>query len=76
MKRLFFEEKTGRYTTTLAEAKRTALQKRSSPYIYRVWMDGDNVVGKALIYAYGESVSTIRHADKSIARHINKDENQ
>ena len=49
MKRLFFEEKTGRYTTTLAEAKRAALQKRSSPYIYRVWMDGDNVVGKALI---------------------------
>ena len=55
MKRLFFEEKTGRYTKTLAEEKRAALQKRSSPYIYRVWMDGDNVVGKALIYAYGES---------------------
>lgn len=66
MKRLFFEEKTGRYTTTLAEAKRAALQKRSSPYIYRVWIDGDKVVGKALIYAYGESVSTIRHADAYI----------
>lgn len=74
MKRLFYEEKTGRYTTTIAAAKHFALQKRESPYICRVWLDGDTVVGKALVYAYGESVSTIRRADEFISRKLKRRE--
>lgn len=73
MKKCFFEQNTGWYTETLAAAKGHALQKRLSPYIYRVWMDGDKVIGKALIYAYGESVSTIKNADAYIARQIKEE---
>lgn len=70
MKKLFYEKNTGRYTETLAAAKGYALQKRMSPKVYRIWMDGDRVIGKALIYAYGESVATIKNADICIARRI------
>ena len=73
MKKLFFEQNTGIYAETLATAKGYALQKRKSPYVYRIWMDGDKVIGKALIYAYGESVSTIKNADAYIARQIKED---
>ena len=75
MKKMFFEKNTGRYTETLAAAKGYALQKRLSPkvYRYRIWMDGDRVIGEALIYAYGESVSTIKNADAYIARQIKEE---
>ena len=45
MKKLFYEKNTGRYTDTLAAAKGYALQKRLSPKVYRIWMDGDRVIG-------------------------------
>ena len=70
MKKLFYEKNTGRYTDTLAAAKGYALQKRLSLKVYRIWMDGDRVIGEALIYAYGESVSTIKNADAYIAIQI------
>ena len=70
MKKCFYEDNTGRYAETLAAAKGYALQKRMSPKVYRIWMDGDRVIGKALIYAYGESVSTIKNADAYIAKQI------
>lgn len=70
MKKMFFEKNTGRYTETLAAAKGYALQKRLSPKVYRIWMDGDRIIGEALIYAYGESVSTIKNADAYIAKQI------
>ena len=73
MKKCFFEESTGRYTETLAAAKGHALQKRMSPKVYRIWKNGDKVIGKALIYAYGESVATIKKADACIAKPIEED---
>lgn len=66
MEKMFYEERTGRYTKTLAAAK----AQDKFPYVYRVWMDGDTVIGKAVVYAYGDSVSTIKGADDYIAEHI------
>lgn len=69
MEKMFFEENSGKYAKTLAAAK--TLDK--FPYVYRVWMDGDTVIGKAVVYAYGDTCSTIKMADDYIAKHI-KDE--
>ena len=70
MKKMFLEEKTGEYTAAISTAKGIALQKRKSPYIYRVWLDGDKIVGKVLVYAYGESQCTIKRADEIIAEKL------
>lgn len=69
MEKMFFEENSGKYAKTLAAAK--TLDK--FPYVSRVWMDGDTVIGKAVVYAYGDTCSTIKTADDYIAKHI-KDE--
>lgn len=74
MEKLFYEENTGKYAKTLSAAKGMALQKRERPYIYRVWMDKGEIMGKSLIYAYGESVSTIKNADEYIGRKLNSNE--
>lgn len=70
MKKMFFEENTGEYTAALYTAKAIALQKRKNPYISRVWLDEDKIVGKVLVYAYGEMQCTIKMADELIARKL------
>lgn len=67
MKKMFLEENTGEYTATISAAKRIALQKRKNPYISRVWLDGDKVIGRVVVYAYGEMQCTIKMADEVIA---------
>ncbi len=64
---MFLEENTGEYTAAISTAKGIALQKRKSPYISRVWLDGNKIVGKVVVYAYGETQCTIKLADKLIA---------
>ena len=72
MKKMFLEENTGEYTATVSAAKRIALQKRKSPYISRVWLDGDKIIGRVVVYAYGEMQSTIKMADEVIAVKLKK----
>lgn len=76
MEKLFYEKRTGKYAKTLSAAKGMALQKRESPYIYRVWRNNGEVVGKSLIYAYGEQICTIMAADRHIAKLISDDEDR
>lgn len=72
MEKKFYEEKTGAYTLSIEAAKRVALKKGIKyPYIYRVWMDNDKILGKSLLLAYGDRVSTIKQADEEIAAKCN-----
>ena len=70
MKKMFLEAKTGQYTAAMSTSKMIALHRGQNPYIYRVWLEGEKAIGKALIYAYGESVSTIKNADAYIERSL------
>lgn len=72
MKKMFLEEKTGEYTAALSVAKLIAIQKRKSPYISRVWLDGDKIVGRVVVYAYGETQCTIKRADELIVEKLKK----
>ena len=67
MKKMFLEENTGEYTATISAAKRIALQKRKNPYISRVWLDGDKIIGRAMVYAFGKMICKIKTADAVIA---------
>lgn len=69
MEKMFFENNSAKYAKTLAAAKTLS----NFPYIYRVWKVGDKVIGKAVIYAYGETYSTIKMADDYIAKDIKKE---
>lgn len=69
MEKMFFEKNSAKYAKTLAAAK--TLHK--FPYVYRIWMAGDRVIGKAVIHAYGETYSTIKMADDYIAKNIKKE---
>lgn len=63
----FFEEKTGGMFDTLAAAKKAC----KWPYVWRVWLQEGKIVGKCVLYAYGESFCTIKGADEEIARKLN-----
>lgn len=67
IQRKFFEEKTGGMFDTLAAAKKAC----KWPYVCRVWLQDGKIVGKCLLYAYGESVGTIKGADEAIDRKLN-----
>lgn len=64
--RKFFEEKTGGMFDTLAAAKKAC----KYPYVYRVWLLDGKIVGKCVLYAYGESFCTIKGADEAIERKL------
>ena len=67
IQRKFFEEKTGGMFDTLAAAKKAC----KWPYVQRVWLQEGKIVGKCVLYAYGESFCTIKGADEEIARKLN-----
>lgn len=67
MEKLFYEERTGKYYRTLKAAKAVA----KSAYVSRVWKEGDRLLGKELIFAYGEQLGAIKSADRNIERKLN-----
>ena len=73
VEKMFYEENTGTFHRSIAAAKRCAEAKGSNPYVYRVWLTGSpaHIIGKDLVFAYGESVNTVRNADKYIAANVN-----
>lgn len=68
IQRKFFEEKTGGMFDTLAAAKKAC----KWPYVQRVWLQDGKIIGKCVLFAYGESFGTIKAADEEIARDLSK----
>lgn len=65
LEKLFYEEKTNSYYKTLSGAK----SARKDAYVYRVWISR-NLLKKHPIFAYGESLCSIKEADKQILKSI------
>lgn len=66
IEKLYLEERSGRLVKSLKEAKTCHV----SPYVYRIWIRGNRIIGKELVLAYGTSVCSIRQADAYIAKRI------
>lgn len=64
----FYNEKTERTHRTLLSAKKSS----KNPYVFRVWLQDGNILDKELIYAYGQSVTTIKRADEEIYKRLIK----
>lgn len=63
----FYNKKTGQYYNSLKEAKSSS----KFPYVYRTWLDDEgNLIDMEILYAYGDSVCTIRIADQIIEKRI------
>lgn len=63
MTKVFIEERTGKVYMTLAAAKKSSPGAR----VYRVWLDDNSkVLGRILVWAFGEAVCKIRIADAVI----------
>lgn len=60
--RCFYEERSNTCHKTIASAKRAD----KFPYVSRVWIYGEKVLGKETVFAYGESVGTIKGVDRFI----------
>lgn len=65
LEQLFFEEHTNSYHYTLTNAKSV----HKNAYVYRVWRS-HNLLKKHPIFAYGESLCSIKEADKQILKSI------
>lgn len=65
----FYESKSETYHKTLVSAKAIGV---SSPYVCRVWLKDGKVAGSELVYAYGESICSIKNADKYIEEKIHR----
>lgn len=65
LEKLFYEENTNSYYKTLTGAKNA--HKRA--YVYRIWRS-HNLLKKHPIFAYGESLCSIKDADKQILKSI------
>lgn len=72
MEKLFYEKYTGKHYSTLKAAKEAARNIKEYPYVSRVWVDKGKLLGICLVYAYGESVCTIKDADTHIRRKLNR----
>ena len=64
----FLNERTGKTSRTLSHAKKSS----KSPYVYRVWLKDGKILDKELLYAYGESLRTIKSADEEIYNRLIK----
>lgn len=62
----FLNEKNGRMYSSL----KTAKESTKSPYISRVWIKDEKIIGKQVVFAYGEGCCTVRRADEIIAEKI------
>lgn len=65
LEQLFYEEHTNSYYKTLTRAK----SAHKNAYVYRVWIS-HNLLKKHPIFAYGESICSIKEADKQILKSI------
>ena len=65
LEQLFCEEHTNSYYKTLTRAKCA----HKNAYVYRVWRS-HNLLKKHPIFAYGESLCSIKEADKQILKSI------
>nr|DAV42255.1 MAG TPA: hypothetical protein [Caudoviricetes sp.] len=64
----FYNEKTESTYRTLSSAKKSS----KNPYVYRAWLQNGKILDKELIYAYGQSVTTIKRADECIYNRLIK----
>lgn len=64
----FLNERTGKTYRTLSHAKKSS----KAPYVYRVWLKDGKILDKELLYAYGESLRTIKSADEEIYNRLIK----
>jgi hypothetical protein len=64
----FYNEKTEKTYRSLSHAKKSS----KNPYVYRTWLQNGNILDKELIYAYGQSVATIKRADEIIYKRLIK----
>lgn len=63
---MFFEERTKTYHHTLCEAKKA----HRFPYVSRVWLKNQTIIGMVTVYAYGSSCWPVKMADERIAAKI------
>lgn len=68
----FFEEKTCTFHKTLKAAKSITCKDGSYPYVVRCWKKDGIVVGKHVVYAYGETFCTVKSADEYIMGKIGR----
>ena len=64
----FYNEKTEKTYRSLSHAKKSS----KTPYVYRAWIQNGKILDKELIYAYGQSVATIKRADEEIYKRLIK----
>lgn len=64
----FYNEKTEKTYRRLLHAKKSS----KNPYVYRAWMQDGKILDKEAIYAYGQSVATIKRADEKIYKRLIK----
>lgn len=64
----FYNERTEKTYRSLSDAKKSS----KNPYVYRAWLQNGEILDKELIYAYGESVATIKKVDEIIYNRLIK----
>ena len=64
----FRENHTGRVFDTLKAAKKAC----ECPYVDRVWLRDGQVIGRCILYAYGDTCCTVRADDEDIERMLKR----
>ena len=66
----FRENRTGRVFDTLKAAKAAC----EYPYVEREWLRDGQVIGRCVVYAYGDTCCSVRSADENIAWALKREE--
>lgn len=66
----FRESRTGRGFDTLKAAKEAC----KVPYVERVWLRDGQVIGRCVVFAYGDTYCSVRSADENIAWALKREE--
>lgn len=66
----FRENRTGRVFDTLKAAKEAC----KVPYVERVWLRDGQVIGRCVVFAYGDTCCSVRSADENIAWALKREE--
>lgn len=66
----FRENRTGRVFDTLKAAKEAC----KVPYVERVWLQDGQVIGRCVVFAYGDTCCSVRSADENIAWALKREE--
>lgn len=67
--RCFYEKNSGTFHKTLKAARAAS----KFPYVSRCWKQGTYVAEMVPVYCYGDSVCTVRSADKEIENKMRKE---